>query len=78
MSGQHGVGTSSSDPPPATDRHVSTALHQPLSSPLDPDTADDTLVTPADTTTHLADTPADATTLDLAEDRPCRFDFGPF
>ncbi|KDP37511.1 hypothetical protein JCGZ_05950 [Jatropha curcas] len=58
MSGHHGVSTSSSDPPPAIDPHVSTALHQPLSFPLDPDIADDTLVTPADTTTH----PADATT----------------
>ncbi|KDP31633.1 hypothetical protein JCGZ_14858 [Jatropha curcas] len=78
MSGQHGAETSSSDPPPATDRDVSTALHQPLWSPLDLDTADDTLVTPADTTTHLADTHADAMTLDRAEDRLHRFDFGPF
>ncbi|KDP35428.1 hypothetical protein JCGZ_10811 [Jatropha curcas] len=54
MSGHHGASTSSSDPPLAIDPHVSTALHQPLSSPLDPDTVDDTLVTPADTTTHLA------------------------
>ncbi|KDP36487.1 hypothetical protein JCGZ_09506 [Jatropha curcas] len=38
MSGQHGAGTSSSDPSPATDRDVSIALHQPLPSPLDPDT----------------------------------------
>ncbi|KDP39469.1 hypothetical protein JCGZ_05150 [Jatropha curcas] len=51
MFGQHGVGTSSSDPTPATDQDVSTALHQPLPSPLDLDTTDDTLVTPADTTT---------------------------
>ncbi|KDP34631.1 hypothetical protein JCGZ_11949 [Jatropha curcas] len=78
MSSQHDAGTSSSNPLPAIDRHVSTALHQPLSSPLDPDTADDTLVTPADTTTHPANTPADATTLDRAKDRPRRFDFGPF
>ncbi|KDP24849.1 hypothetical protein JCGZ_25319 [Jatropha curcas] len=70
MSGQHGAHTSSFDPPPATDRHVSTALHQPLSSPFDPDTADDTLITPADTTTHPADTPTDAMTLDRAENRP--------
>ncbi|KDP36287.1 hypothetical protein JCGZ_09794 [Jatropha curcas] len=40
--------------------------------------ADDNLVTPADTTTHPADTPVDAITLDLAEDRPRRFDFEPF
>ncbi|KDP30385.1 hypothetical protein JCGZ_17114 [Jatropha curcas] len=78
MSGQHGASTSSSNPPPATDRHVSITMHQPLSSPLDPDTADDTLVTPANTTTHPADTPADTTTLDRAEDRPRRFDFVPF
>ncbi|KDP36222.1 hypothetical protein JCGZ_09975 [Jatropha curcas] len=51
---------------------------QPLSSPHDPDTADDTLVTPADTTTHPADTPPDTTTLDRVENRPRRFDFGPF
>ncbi|KDP44649.1 hypothetical protein JCGZ_19685 [Jatropha curcas] len=78
MSGQHGASTSSSNPPPVTDRDVSTALHQPLPSPLDPDTIEDTLVTPADTTTHLADTLADATTLDRVEDRPRRFDCGPF
>ncbi|KDP34874.1 hypothetical protein JCGZ_09162 [Jatropha curcas] len=78
MSDQHGVSTSSSNLLPATNRDVSTALHQPLPSPLDPDTADDTLVTPADTTTHPVDTPADVTTLDHAEDRPRRFDFGPF
>ncbi|KDP46732.1 hypothetical protein JCGZ_06520 [Jatropha curcas] len=78
MSGQHGAGTSSSDPPPATDRDVSIALHQPLPSPLDPDTTNDTLVTPADTTTHPADTPPGATTLDCADDQPCRSDFGPF
>ncbi|KDP25952.1 hypothetical protein JCGZ_23039 [Jatropha curcas] len=78
MSGQHGASTSSFDPPPTTDRDVSTALHQPLSSPRDLDTADDTLVTPADTTTHLVDTLANAATLDHAEDRPRRFDFRPF
>ncbi|KDP26700.1 hypothetical protein JCGZ_17858 [Jatropha curcas] len=66
---------SSFDPPSAIDPHVSTTLHLPLPSPLDPDTVDDTLVTPADTTTHPADTPTDATTLDRAEDRPRRFDF---
>ncbi|KDP27110.1 hypothetical protein JCGZ_22042 [Jatropha curcas] len=62
MSGQHGAGTSSSDPPPATNQDVSTALHQPLPSPLDPDTAEDTLVTSVDTTTHPADTPPGTTT----------------
>ncbi|KDP42096.1 hypothetical protein JCGZ_01884 [Jatropha curcas] len=50
----------------------------PLPSPLDSDTADDTLVTPVDTMTHPADTPADAMILDHAEDRPRRFDFRPF
>ncbi|KDP32683.1 hypothetical protein JCGZ_13681 [Jatropha curcas] len=75
---QHGAGTSFSDPPPAIDRHVSTALHQPLSSPLDLDIADDTLVTPIDITTHPVHTPADATTLDHAEDQSRRFDFEPF
>ncbi|KDP46077.1 hypothetical protein JCGZ_06588 [Jatropha curcas] len=78
MFAQHGAGTSSSDPLPATDRDVSTALHQPLPSPLDLDTANDTLVTPIDTTTHPANTPADAKTLDRAENRTRRFDFGPF
>ncbi|KDP26168.1 hypothetical protein JCGZ_22262 [Jatropha curcas] len=68
MSGQHGASTSSSDPLPAIDRDVSTALHQTLPSPFDPYTTDDTLVTPTDTTTHPADTLADATTLDHAED----------
>ncbi|KDP24671.1 hypothetical protein JCGZ_26449 [Jatropha curcas] len=70
MFGQHGAGTSSFDPPPTIDPHVSTALHQPLSSPLDPDTVDDTLVTPVDTTAHPTDTtahPADIT-LDRPED----------
>ncbi|KDP44412.1 hypothetical protein JCGZ_19427 [Jatropha curcas] len=64
MPGHHGDGNSSSDPPSAIDPHVSTALHQPLSSPLDTNTADDTLVTPTDTTTHPADTtinPVDTT-----------------
>ncbi|KDP29826.1 hypothetical protein JCGZ_19314 [Jatropha curcas] len=78
MSGQHGAATSSSDPLPALDRDVSTALHQPLSPPLDLDTVDDTLVTPTNTMTHPVDIPADATTLDHVEDQPCRFDFGPF
>ncbi|KDP36509.1 hypothetical protein JCGZ_09335 [Jatropha curcas] len=77
-SSQHGAGTSSSDRPTATVRDVSTALHQPLPSSLDLDTTDDTLVTPTNTTTHPTDTPADATMLDRAEDRPRRFDFGPF
>ncbi|KDP36470.1 hypothetical protein JCGZ_08600 [Jatropha curcas] len=78
MSDQHGASTSSSNTPPAIDRDVSIALHQPLLSPLDPDTADDTFVTLVDTMTHPADTLADATTLDRVEDRPRRFDFGPF
>ncbi|KDP27515.1 hypothetical protein JCGZ_20155 [Jatropha curcas] len=78
MSGQHGAGTSSSNPLPATDRHVSTVLHLPLSSPIDLDTINDTLVTPADTITHPANTPADATIQDHAEDRPRRFDFRTF
>ncbi|KDP25702.1 hypothetical protein JCGZ_24151 [Jatropha curcas] len=51
MSGPHGAGTSSSDPLPAIDLHVSTTLHQPLSSPLDLDTIDDNLVTPVGTDT---------------------------
>ncbi|KDP23906.1 hypothetical protein JCGZ_27106 [Jatropha curcas] len=53
-------------------------LLQPLPSPLDPDTADDTLVTPADTTTHPVDTPPGATTQDRANDQSRRFDFGHF
>ncbi|KDP29919.1 hypothetical protein JCGZ_18488 [Jatropha curcas] len=68
MSSQHCAGTSSSDPQPATDRDVFIALHQPLPSPLDPNIVDDTLVTPTDSMTHPADTPADATTLDRVED----------
>ncbi|KDP25885.1 hypothetical protein JCGZ_23730 [Jatropha curcas] len=78
MSGQPGASTSSSDPPPATDRDVSTAQQQPLQSPIDPDTADGTLVTSADTTTHPAGTPPGDTTLDRADEKPYRFDFGPF
>ncbi|KDP45111.1 hypothetical protein JCGZ_19986 [Jatropha curcas] len=74
----HGAGTSSSDPPPTIDRDVSIALHQPLAFPLDPDTVNNTLVTPADTMTHPADTPANAMTQDGVKDRPRRFDFGPF
>ncbi|KDP20360.1 hypothetical protein JCGZ_06469 [Jatropha curcas] len=58
MSSSHSVDPSSSDPPPATDPHVFT-LHQPPSSPLHPDIADDTSVTLADTTTNLADTTPD-------------------
>ncbi|KDP43298.1 hypothetical protein JCGZ_24219 [Jatropha curcas] len=73
MSGQPGAGTSYSDPPPTTDRDVSTALHHPLPSPLDPKIADDTLVTAADTTTHPADTPPGATTLDRADDQSSMF-----
>ncbi|KDP35453.1 hypothetical protein JCGZ_10836 [Jatropha curcas] len=78
LSGQPGVGTSSSDPTLVTDRDVSTAQQQPLPSPLNPDTADDTLVTPADTTTHQAGTAPGDTTLDRADDQPRRFNFGPF
>ncbi|KDP21600.1 hypothetical protein JCGZ_03604 [Jatropha curcas] len=81
MFGHHGAGTSSSDPPLAIDPHVFKAIHQPLSSPLDLDTTDDTLVTPVDITTH----PAAGTTinpvntsLDRPEDRHYRFDFRPF
>ncbi|KDP21751.1 hypothetical protein JCGZ_03258 [Jatropha curcas] len=59
-------------------RDVLTPPPQPLPSPLDPDTADDTLITPADTTTHLAGTPPSNMTLDRADDQPRRFDFGPF
>ncbi|KDP43296.1 hypothetical protein JCGZ_24217 [Jatropha curcas] len=78
MSDQPSAGTSSFDPPPTTDQDVSIALHQPLPSPLDHDTADDTMVTPTDTTAHSANTPPSATTLDRADDQPRRFDFGPF
>ncbi|KDP45848.1 hypothetical protein JCGZ_15292 [Jatropha curcas] len=39
---------------------------------------DDALITHADTTTHPADTPPGATTLDCADDKPRIFDFGPF
>ncbi|KDP31504.1 hypothetical protein JCGZ_15424 [Jatropha curcas] len=81
MSSHHGAGTSSSDPLLAIDPHVSIALHQPISSPLDSDTANDTLGTPVDSMTHpTADTtinPVD-TTLAHPEDRHHRFDFGPF
>ncbi|KDP25767.1 hypothetical protein JCGZ_23922 [Jatropha curcas] len=77
MSGQPGAGTSSSDPAPATDRNVLTSQQQPLPSP-DPDAADNTLVTPADTTAHPAGTPPGDSTLDCADDHPCRFDFEPF
>ncbi|KDP34625.1 hypothetical protein JCGZ_11148 [Jatropha curcas] len=54
------------------------AQQQLLPYPLDPDTTDNTLVTPADTTTHLPGTPLGDTTLDRANDQPRRFDFGPF
>ncbi|KDP29634.1 hypothetical protein JCGZ_18796 [Jatropha curcas] len=62
LSGEHRVGTSSSDPAPATDRHVSTSQQQPLSAP-DPDAADDTLVTPPGATSHPAGTPPGDPTL---------------
>ncbi|KDP47177.1 hypothetical protein JCGZ_25686 [Jatropha curcas] len=80
MYGHHGASTSSSDPPSAIDPHVFITLHQPRSSPLDPDTADDTLVTPVDTTTHPTHTTINPvhTTLDRPEDRHHRFDFEPF
>ncbi|KDP23111.1 hypothetical protein JCGZ_01150 [Jatropha curcas] len=78
LSGQPSASTSSFDPPPATDRDVLTAQQQPLPSPLDLDTSDDTLVTPADTMTHPAGTPPGNTTLDRVDDQPRRFDFGPF
>ncbi|KDP37564.1 hypothetical protein JCGZ_08255 [Jatropha curcas] len=77
LSGQPGAGTSSSDPALATDRNVSTSQQQPLPS-LDPDAADDTLVTPLGTTAHPAGTPLGDSTLDRADDQPRRFDFGPF
>ncbi|KDP30512.1 hypothetical protein JCGZ_17132 [Jatropha curcas] len=73
MFGHHGAGTSSYDPPSVIDPHVSTALHQPLSSPLDPDTTDTTTHPAADTTINPVDT-----TLDCLEDRHHRFDFRPF
>ncbi|KDP43168.1 hypothetical protein JCGZ_00119 [Jatropha curcas] len=76
--GQPGASTSSSDPAPAIDRDVSTAQQHPLPSPLDLDTADDTMVTPAVSTTHPAGTPTGDTTLDRADDEPRRFDFEPF
>ncbi|KDP45606.1 hypothetical protein JCGZ_17213 [Jatropha curcas] len=69
ISDLHSSGTSSSDSPPAIDPHVST-LHQPPSSPLHPDTVDNTLVTPANTTAD--------TTLDCPENHYRGFDFRPF
>ncbi|KDP44562.1 hypothetical protein JCGZ_22144 [Jatropha curcas] len=54
------------------------AQQQPLPSRLDPNTANDTLVTPADTTTHPTGTPLGDRTLDRVDNQPRRFDFGPF
>ncbi|KDP22020.1 hypothetical protein JCGZ_03024 [Jatropha curcas] len=56
LSGEPRAGTSSSDPTPATDRHVSTSQQQALLAPH-PDAADDTLVTPPGATSHPAGTP---------------------
>ncbi|KDP26170.1 hypothetical protein JCGZ_22264 [Jatropha curcas] len=79
---QHRAGTSSSDPAPATDRHVSKSQQQPLPTP-NPDAADDTLVTPLGATSHPAGTPpGDPTsgdpTSDPADEQQHRFDFRPF
>ncbi|KDP29006.1 hypothetical protein JCGZ_19508 [Jatropha curcas] len=76
------AGTSSSDPAPATDRHVSKSQQQPLSAP-DPDAADDTLVTPPGATSHPAGTPpgdpkSGDPTSNPADEQQRRFDFGPF
>ncbi|KDP27692.1 hypothetical protein JCGZ_19731 [Jatropha curcas] len=82
LSGEPRAGTSSSDPAPATDRHVSTSQQQPLPAP-DPDVVDDTLVTPPSATSHPVGTPpGDPTsgdpTSDPADEQQHRFDFGPF
>ncbi|KDP42259.1 hypothetical protein JCGZ_01583 [Jatropha curcas] len=77
LSGEPPAGTSSSDPAPATDRHVSTSQQQPLPAP-DPDAADDTLVTPPGATSHPAGTPPGDPTSDPADEQQHRFDFGPF
>ncbi|KDP34569.1 hypothetical protein JCGZ_11119 [Jatropha curcas] len=58
-------------------QNASTSQQQPLPSP-DPDAADDTLVTPADTTAHPAGTPPGDSTLNRVDDQSRRFDFGPF
>ncbi|KDP34343.1 hypothetical protein JCGZ_11226 [Jatropha curcas] len=68
LSGEQGAGTSSSDPAPATDRHVSTSQQQPLSAP-DPDAADDTLVTPPGATSHPAGTPPGDPTSDATDEQ---------
>ncbi|KDP32234.1 hypothetical protein JCGZ_13841 [Jatropha curcas] len=73
LSGEPRAGTSSSDPAPATDRHVSMSQQQPL-----PDAADDTLVTPPGATSHPAGTPPGDPTSDPADEQQHRFDFGPF
>ncbi|KDP34516.1 hypothetical protein JCGZ_11066 [Jatropha curcas] len=77
LSGEPGHSTSSSDPAPATDRCFSSPHPQPLPSP-DPDVADDTLVTPPDTTTHPVVTPPGDSTSDRADEQPRRFDFRTF
>ncbi|KDP43072.1 hypothetical protein JCGZ_25258 [Jatropha curcas] len=68
LSGEHRAGTSSSDPAPATDRHVSTSQQQPLSAP-DPDAAGDTLLTPPGATSHPAGTPPGDPTSDPADEQ---------
>ncbi|KDP22718.1 hypothetical protein JCGZ_01820 [Jatropha curcas] len=68
LSGEDRAGTSSSDPAPATDRHVSTSQQQPLSAP-DPDAAGDTLLTPPGATSHPAGTPPGGPTSDPADEQ---------
>ncbi|KDP37540.1 hypothetical protein JCGZ_05979 [Jatropha curcas] len=77
LSGDHRAGTSSSDPAPATDRHVSTSQQQPLPSP-EPDAANDTLFPPPGAPSHPAGTPPGDPTSDPADEQQHRFDFGPF
>ncbi|KDP36041.1 hypothetical protein JCGZ_10007 [Jatropha curcas] len=77
LSGEPGVGTSSPDPAPATDRNVLTSQQQPLPA-ADPDAADDTLVTPPGATSHPAGTPPGEPTTDPPDEQQRRFDFGPF
>ncbi|KDP29568.1 hypothetical protein JCGZ_19281 [Jatropha curcas] len=77
LSGEPGASTSSSDPAPTTDRNVSTSQQRPLPAP-DPDAANNTLVTPPDTTTHPRGIPPGDPTSDRANEQQRRFDFGPF
>ncbi|KDP33901.1 hypothetical protein JCGZ_07472 [Jatropha curcas] len=82
LSGEPRAGNSSSDPAPATDRHVSTSQQQPLPAP-DSNAVDDTLVIPPGATSHPTGTPpGDPTsgdpTSDPADEQQHRFDFGPF